>query len=70
MQCSCVNLIDEARRHQITVDDRILSKELGIPVVLAAARQREGIDLLLKNIHDVATGAFVCRAPSRTNDSP
>jgi ferrous iron transport protein B len=57
----CVNLIDEARRHQITVDDRILAKELGIPVVLTAARQREGIDLLLKNIHDVATGAFVCR---------
>lgn len=57
----CVNLADEARRHQIVVDDRVLAKELGIPVVLAAARQREGIDLLLKSIRDVATGAFVCR---------
>jgi ferrous iron transport protein B len=56
----CVNLIDEARRHEIHVNDRILAKELGIPVVLTAARQREGIDLLLKNIHDVATGTFVC----------
>jgi ferrous iron transport protein B len=65
----CVNLIDEARRHQITVDDRILAKELGIPVVLTAARQREGIDLLLKNIHDVATGAFVCR-PHRVQTIP
>lgn len=65
----CVNLIDEARRHQITVDDRILSKELGIPVVLTAARQREGIDVLLKNVHDVATGAFVCR-PHRVQTIP
>jgi ferrous iron transport protein B len=57
----CVNLADEARRHHIAVDDRVLAKELGIPVVLAAARQREGIDLLLKSMRDVATGAFVCR---------
>jgi ferrous iron transport protein B len=65
----CVNLIDEARRHKISVDDRILAKELGIPVVLTAARQREGIDLLLKNIHDVATGAFVCK-PYRVTTIP
>ena len=57
----CVNLIDEARRHRITVDDRTLARDLGIPVVLTAARQREGITDLLKTIHDVATGAFVCR---------
>jgi ferrous iron transport protein B len=57
----CVNLMDEARRHGIAVDDRSLSKELGIPVVPAAARQREGIDTLLRMMHDVATGAYVCR---------
>jgi Fe2+ transport system protein B len=65
----CVNLIDEARRHEITVDDRSLAKELGIPVVLTAARQREGIDLLLKNMHDVATGHFVCK-PYRVKTIP
>jgi len=65
----CVNLIDEARRHQIVVDARTLVKELGIPVVLTAARQREGIDMLLKNIHDVATGAFVCK-PHRVQTIP
>jgi len=65
----CVNLIDEARRHQITVDDRILAKELGIPIVLTAARQREGIDRLLKSIHEVATGAFVCK-PHRVQTIP
>jgi Fe2+ transport system protein B len=65
----CVNLIDEARRHNITVDDRILARELGIPVVLTAARQREGIAALLQTVHDVATGAFVCR-PRRVQSIP
>jgi ferrous iron transport protein B len=65
----CVNLMDEARRHKISVDDRTLAKELGIPVVLAAARQREGIDLLLQHIHDVATGALVCK-PHRVKSIP
>jgi len=65
----CANLMDEARRHKISVDDRILAKELGIPVVLTAARQREGIDLLLKNMHDVATGQFVCK-PYRVKTLP
>jgi Fe2+ transport system protein B len=65
----CVNLIDEARRNKISVDDRILAKDLGIPVVLTAARQREGIDLLLKSIHDVATGAFICQ-PHRVKSIP
>ena len=54
----CLNLIDEARRHGLTVDDRILAKELGVPVIPAAARQRVGIPELLRSIHDVATGEF------------
>lgn len=57
----CVNLVDEARRHGLTVDDRTLSKDLGIPVVLAAARRGEGIPQLLQAIFDVAVGAYVCR---------
>jgi Fe2+ transport system protein B len=57
----CVNLMDEAHRHRLTVDDRTLARELGIPVVLTAARQREGIDRLLASIFDVATGAFICK---------
>ena len=28
----CVNLMDEARRHKLTVDDRALARDLGIPV--------------------------------------
>lgn len=57
----CLNLMDEAKRHNIDVDVRRLAKDLGVPVVSASARQEEGIPDLLKYIYDVATGAYVCR---------
>lgn len=57
----CLNLIDEAHRHQIQIDDRRLAKELGIPVIPTAARSGEGMRQLLKSIHEVAMGEFVCK---------
>jgi Fe2+ transport system protein B len=63
----CVNLIDEAERHQIMVDDRSLARELGVPVVLTSARQGKGIQSLLQSIHSVATGDFICK-PHRVPD--
>src|SRR5262245_32132777 len=57
----CLNLMDEARRHRLQVDDRLLTKELGVPVVPAAARQGQGMQDLLARIHEVATGAYVCK---------
>lgn len=57
----CLNLMDEARRNGIEVDARTLSKELGVPVVPAAARQGEGMNELLKYIYDVATGTYICK---------
>ena len=39
----CLNLIDEARRHGLEVDDRRLARDLGVPVVPTAARQKVGI---------------------------
>ncbi|MBL1212354.1 MAG: iron transporter FeoB [Ignavibacteriae bacterium] len=63
----CLNLMDEARRHNLSVDERTLMKELGVPVVPAAARQKEGMDNLLKYIDEVATGKFVCK-PFRTKN--
>jgi len=57
----CLNLMDEAKRHQLQIDGRLLGKELGVPVVPTSARQKTGVPELLKAIHDVATGAFVCK---------
>lgn len=57
----CLNLMDEAHRHQLRIDDRKLSKELGVPVIPTSARKNEGIDNLLKAIHDVANGLYVCK---------
>lgn len=57
----CVNLIDEAKRNKIIVNERQLSRSLGIPVIPTAARQGIGIPDLLKSIHDVATGNYICK---------
>lgn len=57
----CVNLIDEARRHGISVDIKQLSRDLGVPAVGTAARSGEGLPDLLRNIHQVAIGAIVCK---------
>jgi ferrous iron transport protein B len=57
----CLNLMDEARRHKLEIDDRRLARDLGVPVVATSARQGEGIPELLQAIHDVATGKTVCK---------
>ena len=64
----CVNLVDEARAHGIDIDLRGLSRDLGIPVIGAAARRGEGLQELLAAVRDVATGKFVCerRMPDMT----
>lgn len=55
------NLIDEARTHGVKIDAEALSEKLGIPVVLAAARQGEGMPDLLDKIEAVATKTYPCR---------
>lgn len=57
----CLNLMDEARRNNIKIDIRALSRELGIPVIPASARSREGMNELLLAIEEVASGKYVCR---------
>ncbi len=57
----CLNLMDEAKRNGISVDDRTLSKELGIPVIPASARQADGMNELLNMIYDVASGRYICK---------
>lgn len=66
----CVNLMDEARAHGVNVDGRGLSRDLGVPVILAAARQNEGIDQLLTAIDDMANGRSSCRPRRLKYDIP
>jgi Fe2+ transport system protein B len=65
----CLNLMDEARRHGLEIDDRTLARELGVPVVPASARYRQGFDRILAAVSEVATGRFVCR-PRRIQSEP
>ncbi len=53
-----LNLMDEAKRHGIEVDDRHLSRALGVPVIPMVARQGQGVPELLQAIEDVSTGAY------------
>jgi Fe2+ transport system protein B len=57
----CLNLVDEARRHHLNVDERRLARDLGVPVVPTSARYRQGMPELLAAIHDVASGRTICK---------
>lgn len=57
----CLNLMDEARRNNIEIDERALSRELGIPVIPTSARRKEGMPELLTAIEEVATGKYICK---------
>lgn len=50
----CVNLVDEAERHGIYLNERKLSDYLGAPVVLTAAGKGMGLEVLLQQIRDTA----------------
>ncbi len=65
----CLNLMDEAKRHDITINTRMLSKDLGIPVVATSARFKEGIPALIKTISELATGKITC-SPRKLNNIP
>jgi ferrous iron transport protein B len=53
-----LNLIDEARRGGLRIDEKSLARDLGVPVVPMAARRGEGITQLLEATERVAKGAF------------
>jgi ferrous iron transport protein B len=56
-----LNLIDEAARAGLTIDERRLTRDHGVPVVPMAARRGVGVPELLRAIDEVARGIFVCR---------
>jgi len=66
----CLNLMDEARRHGLDVDERTLARQLGVPVVATSARFGDGITALTQAIHEVAIGETVCRPHRIETQSP
>lgn len=54
-----LNLMDEAKRHQLKVDHRRLTRDLGVPVVPTAARYDRGMEELVQAISEVAGGESV-----------
>ncbi|MCM3342182.1 MULTISPECIES: FeoB small GTPase domain-containing protein [unclassified Paenibacillus] len=52
----CINLIDEAKRLGVRIDLQKIEQRLGVPTVAISARNRIGIDKLLKQVKLVASG--------------
>ena len=65
----CLNLMDEAKRNNIKIDTRTLSKDLGIPVVPTSARYTEGIPDLIQTISDLANNKITCK-PHKIKNIP
>jgi Fe2+ transport system protein B len=65
-----LNLIDEAHRHGLQVDERRLARDLGVPVVPMAARQGEGVPELLQAVSEVASGEIVGKPYRVRYESP
>lgn len=65
----CLNLMDEARRKGIDVDERQLARDLGVPVIPTAARSGQGIADVLKVVHDMAAGKIATN-PYRSRKEP
>ena len=57
----CLNLMDEARRHGLAIDDRQLARDLGVSVVPITARQGVGLDRLIATVAEVASGKLISR---------
>jgi Fe2+ transport system protein B len=66
----CLNLMDEAERHGLKIDDRALARELGVPVVPTVARSGIGIDALLAAVHQVASGQVKSKSYRIKNEPP
>lgn len=53
----CVNLLDEAKKKKIDINLKLLSKELGIPVIGTIARKKKTLDTLKKEIYTLCSNS-------------
>ena len=65
----CLNLIDEAKRHGLAVDERRLARDLGVPVITTSARYNQGMGDLVQAISEMATGKTAAQ-PYRVKNVP
>ncbi|MCM3668979.1 50S ribosome-binding GTPase [Mesobacillus maritimus] len=56
----CINLIDEAEKLGIKINEKVLMKRLGVPVIKISARNKLGIAMLLDTIDRVVSGTIQC----------
>ncbi|MGI5970406.1 MAG: ferrous iron transport protein B [Oscillospiraceae bacterium] len=54
----CVNLMDEARRKNISINIKGLSERLGVPVVGTVARKKKSLTGLMQAVEDVIDGKY------------
>jgi len=74
----CINLMDEAKKKGIHIQEKLLEKRLGVPVVSTVARNRKSLQSLLNAVHNVAAagccGCACCELcshnPSALNPLP
>jgi small GTP-binding protein len=64
----CINLIDEAEKMGIKINEKILMRRLGVPVIKISARNKTGLPLLLDTMERVITGAIPCSPLKITYD--
>lgn len=53
----CINLIDEADKKGISIDFDTLSKMLGVPVIKASARNKQGLDMLMDAVNQIVSSS-------------
>jgi len=66
----CLNLMDEAQRHGLTIDERRLARDLGVPVVPTIARQGDGVSELLTAVSEIADGQTIGKPYHVKYESP
>lgn len=64
----CINLIDEAEKMGINIQEKILMKRLGVPVIKISARNKIGISMLLDTIDRLIKGTIPCKPYKMTYD--
>ncbi|MDE5936342.1 MAG: ferrous iron transport protein B [Ruminococcus sp.] len=64
----CVNLVDEAEKKGIQIDDIKLSELLGVPVVLTSARSNKGLDVLCRILDETVSAETAIPQEKTTPD--